>query len=156
VSKKSKAAPRHSPEQLMEFTRTFAPKARRYRQRLRIVVTLALIGGVGPFLFIKFSTVWPWAFLIGWVLAMLSLLFGAIASDFLPACPACRADIGRVPGKFCVACGMKLVEDNEWRGLMVCPTGEHAQRTQDSEGRERRCRVHHCPQCGLLLDEKGV
>lgn len=156
MSKKSKAAPKHSPEQLAEFARRFAPKARRYRQRMRTVATLALVGGVGPILFLKFSTMWPWAFVIGWVLALLAILFGAIASDFLPACPACRADIGRVPGKFCRACGLKLVENMQWRGDWVCPSGEHPQMISDSEGRERRGRIHHCPYCALRLDERGL
>ena len=156
MSKKSKAAPKHSPEQLAEFARQFAPKARRYRLRYKIGLTGALVGMVGPFFLLRFSTVWPWAFIIGGVFGVLCLLFLAISTDFLPACPACRADIGRVPGKFCRACGLKLVEDRQWRGQWICPSGEHPQMIQDSEGRERRGGIHHCPYCALRLDERGL
>ena len=153
MSKQSKTAAKHSPEQLAEFARTFAPKARRYRLQTRIGVGGFLVCLIGGMLFMRF---WPMAFVVGFVGGGAFWLFTAIRTDFLPACPACRSDIGRLPGKFCLKCGMKLVEDVDRRGLMVCPSGEHAQKSRNAEGKESRCRIHHCPHCGLHLDEKGV
>lgn len=153
MSKQSKTAPKHSPEQLAEFARTFAPKARRYRLYTRLGLGGFLVFLVGGMLLMRF---WPMAFVIGFVGGAVFWLFTAIRSDFLPACPACRSDIGRLPGKFCRACGLKLVENVEWRGQWICPSGEHEQMTQNSEGKVSRGRIRHCAWCGLFLDDKGL
>ena len=85
MSKKSKAAPKHSPEQLAELARTFAPKALRYRHQSRIGIGGFFVCGVGGCYFMQF---WPMAFVIGLVGMAVFGLFAMIRSDFLPACPA--------------------------------------------------------------------
>jgi hypothetical protein len=151
MSKPAKAASAHSPEQLAEFARQFAPKARRYRLNTNLGLGGFLVCLVGGMLLMRF---WPMAFVIGFVGGVAFWLFTAIRSDFLPACPACHGDIGRHFGKFCRECGLKLAPDPENRIHPICPSGAHA--FFKSEGKYRRGQIRHCPCCGLFLDERGL
>jgi hypothetical protein len=151
MNQRKQPEPKYSPEQLAEFARQFVPKSRRYRLRYRIGLTSTLGGLVGGMLF---APSWPWAFPIGWVLGLLSMVFLVITWRFLPACPACRSDIGRRFGKFCRECGEVLVPDPEQQIHPICPSGGHA--FYNSAGKYRRGQVRHCPCCGLFLDEKGL
>lgn len=151
MSKPSKAAPAYSSEQMEEFARQFAPKARRYRLQSRMGIGGFLVCLVGGMIF---APAWPMAFLIGFVLGVGFWLFTAIRMDFLPACPACRGDIGQDFGKFCRECGLKLIENADCRNQMICPSGEHSSFT--FQGKYRRGPTRHCPQCALRLDEKGL
>ncbi len=135
----------------------FAPALKRHRQLQRITIGAFLTFFLlifSPVVLQRWTPVSPQVVVPLALIAWLTIVGGAILTNWVLRCPLCEQNVVRGAGEHCPECGSRSIRREHWWEPRTCSTCGCALRFR-GRGRKRLFKVRYCGQCGCRLHEQG-